>query len=204
MCFWGLRHSSGVRFLAWLRAWHSPLRLRSSLARLRHDHKYPFLALLRLFVPYPSYLDKKYGTGITRSHFGDIHNLRAIPIWRLRDTALRSIYHPADSDPLRYSILASIVEELHETVNWRLSLGLRRNHAHVYHEKNSDPLPTFIPEELPPWTRNIGPLHKGLLSVSVPPEVLDAEGNLVLEAGGKSLNFARRNILTNTGWFYTI
>ncbi|KAJ0414257.1 hypothetical protein BJY00DRAFT_34991 [Aspergillus carlsbadensis] len=240
-----------ARLLARLRAWHSPLRLRSSLIRLSHDHKYPFLALLRLFVPYPSWSfpvpgpfplralieDEKNETGIIRSHFGDIHNLRAIPIWRLRDTPLRSVYRlyelhladryalmgweteyfffqpgweirdipdPKDPDPLRYSILASIVEELHEAVNWRLSLGLRRNRKHVYREKNSDPLPTYIPEELPQWTKNVGPLDKGLLRLSVPHEVLDAEGNLVLEVGGKGPNFARRNIVTNTGWFYTI
>ena len=119
--------------------------------------------------------------------------------WKLQD-----IPDPKDPDPLRYAIVASIVEELHEAVNWRLSLGLRRNEIHVYREKDGDPWPPFTPEELPGWTKNVAPIDKDLLRLSVPPESLDAEGNLVLEANGKSPNFARRNIITNTGWFYTI
>lgn len=59
-----------------------------------------------MFIPYPSWFfpipgpfsaralieDTKHNTGIITSHFGDIHNLRAIPIWRMRDTPLRSVY----------------------------------------------------------------------------------------------------------------
>ncbi|KAL3464493.1 hypothetical protein BJX64DRAFT_91811 [Aspergillus heterothallicus] len=238
------------RFRTWLRYWESPLRLRSSLSRLS-DHRHPFLDLLRMFIPYPSWSfpvpgpfppralieDKQNDTGIIRAHFSDIHNLRAIPIWRLRDTPLRSIYRlyelhladryaligweteyffyqsqwklrdipdPMDIDPLRYSILASIVEELHEAINWRLSLGLRRNRQHIHRDEDSDPLPAFTSEELPAWTRKVGPIDKELLRHSVPAEILDSDGNLVLEEGGKSPNFARRNIVTNTGWFYTI
>ncbi|KAL2831338.1 hypothetical protein BJY01DRAFT_108406 [Aspergillus pseudoustus] len=149
-----------------------------------------------MFIPYPSWYfpvpgplplrvlieDKKNGTGIIQSHFGDIHNLRAIPIWRLRDTPLRSIYRlyelhladryaligweteyfffqstwklceipdPMGPDPLRYAILASTAEELHEAVNWRLSFGLRRNREHVYRDEESDPLPAFNPRGTP-------------------------------------------------------
>ncbi|PLB54913.1 hypothetical protein P170DRAFT_470348 [Aspergillus steynii IBT 23096] len=240
-----------TRFRLWLRYAHSPLRLRASYIRLSHQHKYPLFALLRLFIPYPSWYfpipgpfplrslveDKKNQTGIILSRFGDIHNLRDIPIWRMRDTPLRSIYRlyelhladryvlmgweteyfffrrdwklkdipdPNDPDPLRYAIIASIVEELHEAVNWRLSLGLRRNKEHVYREEDGDPWPPFTPEELPLWTEKVPPIDKDLLSVSVPPESLDSEGNLVLEENGKAPNFAKRNIITNTGWLYTI
>jgi hypothetical protein len=87
---------------------------------------------------------------------------------------------------------------------WRLSLGLRRNREHVYREEDGDPWPPFTPEELPDWTKKVAPIDKELLRLSVPPESLDMEGNLVLEANGKSPNFARRNIITNTGWLYTI
>lgn len=240
-----------ARFRAWLRYWESPLRLRASYIRLSYQHKYPLLALLRMFIPFPSWSfpipgpyslralieDQKNGTGIIDSHFGYIHNLRAIPIWRARDTPLRSIYRlyelhladdyalmgweteyfffrpewklkdipdPQDPDPLRYAVIASIVEELHEAVNWRLSLGLRRNRAHVYREDDSDPWPPFTPEELPSWTIRVPPIDKEILKESVPPESLDAEGNLVLEENGKGQNFARRNIISNTGWLYTI
>ncbi|KAL2827580.1 hypothetical protein BDW59DRAFT_144033 [Aspergillus cavernicola] len=119
--------------------------------------------------------------------------------WKLRD-----IPDPKDSDPLRYAILASIVEELHEAVNWKLSLGLRRNRKHILQEEDSEPWPLFTPEELPDWTRKVAPIDRDLLKRSVPPEMLDTEGNLVLETNGKGPNFARRNIITNTGWFSTI
>lgn len=240
-----------ARFRSWIRYAHSPLELRSSYIRLTDQHKHPLLALLRLFIPSPSWYfpipgpyplralieDKKNETGIIRSHFGDIHNLRDIPIWRMRDTPLRSVYRlyelhladryaligwemeyffsrpdwkvadisdPKDADPLRYAIVASIVEEIQEAVNWRLSLGLRRNGEHVYRERNDDPWPPFTPEGLPGWTKMVPPIDKDLLRASVPPESLDAEDNLVLEKNGTAPNFARRNIITNTGWLYTI
>ncbi|KAJ5923693.1 hypothetical protein N7454_008938 [Penicillium verhagenii] len=240
-----------TRFRRWLRYLESPLRLRGSLTRLRHQSQYPLLTLLRLFIPYPSWSfripgpfslralidDEKNKTGIIASHFNDVHNYRAIPIWRMRDTPLRSAYRlyelhladryasmgweteyffyqagwdikdipdPKDPDPLRYAMIASIVEELHEAMNWRLSLGLRRNKEHVYRETNDASWPPFSPQELPKWTAKVPPMDKDLLRQSVPPESLDAEGNLVLEKGGKGPNFLKRNIITNTGWLYTI
>jgi hypothetical protein len=56
-----------------------------------------------MFIPYPSWFfpipgpfslrelieDTKNETGTIASHFDNIHNLRAIPIWRMRDTPLR-------------------------------------------------------------------------------------------------------------------
>ncbi|KAJ5165687.1 uncharacterized protein N7500_007517 [Penicillium coprophilum] len=109
--------------------------------------------------------------------------------WRLRDKP-----DPRDLDPLRYAMLASIMEELHEAVTWRLSLSLRQNHQHVYREDDGDPWPPFAREELPAWTKNAMPMDQDLLRLSS----LDAEGNLVLEKNCKGLNFARRNIITNT------
>lgn len=66
----------------------------------------PCLPLLRMFIPYPTWFfpifgpfplrvlveDTKSETGTIISHFGDIHNLRSIPIWRVRDKTLRSAY----------------------------------------------------------------------------------------------------------------
>jgi hypothetical protein len=46
--------------------------------------------------------------------------------------------------------------------------------------------------------KNVAPMNKHLLRLSVPPE------SLVLEKNGKGRNFARRNITTNTGWLYAI
>jgi hypothetical protein len=59
-----------------------------------------------MFIPYPSWFfpipgpfplrelidDQKNETGLIKTQFGDLHNLQAIPIWRMRDTPLRSIY----------------------------------------------------------------------------------------------------------------
>lgn len=241
-----------TRFKWWLYTLQSPLQLRRSLIRLRHQHKYPLLTLLGMFIPYPSWKlpvpgpfslralidDEKNRTGIILSHFADLHNLRAIRIFRMRDTPLRSVYRiyelfmadqyplmgweteyfvfsqpkwrlqdipdPRDPDPLRYAMIASIVEELGEAINWRLGLGLRRNGDHLYREEDTDPLPPFIPEQLPDWTKKVLPMDKGLLKSSVPAGKIDANGNLVLEENGRSPIFARRNIITNTGWFYTI
>lgn len=239
-----------ARFRHFLRYWQSPLQLRSSYTRLTHKG-HALSRLLRLFIPYPSWYfpiegplplrplieDTQNKTGIISSHFGDIHNLQAIPIWCMRDTPLRSIYRlyelhlsdhygrigyeteyfffrpdwklenipdPKDPDPLRYAIIASITEELHDAVNWRLSLGLRRNEEHVYREEDSDPWPPFTPEKLPAWTTGVAPIDKNQLKEEVPPGSLDQAGNLVLEKGGKAFNFAKRNIITNSGWLYTI
>lgn len=41
------------------------------------------------------------------------------------DCKLKDIPDPKDPDPLRYAVIASVAEELHEAVNWRLSVGLR-------------------------------------------------------------------------------
>ncbi|GAQ10371.1 hypothetical protein ALT_7692 [Aspergillus lentulus] len=156
--------------------------------------------------------DTKNETGIITSHFDDIHNLRSIPIWRMRDTPLRSIYrlyelHLAD----HYELLGWETEYFFYRRDWKLrdipdpgDPDPLRNREHVYREEDGDPWPPFTPEELPGWTKKVAPADKDLLRLSVPPESLDAEGNLVLEANGKSPNFARRNIITNSGWFYTI
>lgn len=85
-----------------------------------------------------------------------------------------------------------------------MSLGLRRNGEKVLREDEGDPWPPFTPEELPNWTAKVAPIDKGQLKQTVPPSSLDADGILVLEERGKSLNFRKRNIITNSGWLYTI
>lgn len=131
-----------------------------------------------MFLPYPSRSfpilgpfsvrdlieDKKNDTSIIQSHFDDIPNLRAFPIWRIRDTPLRSIYRlyklpladcyelhgweteyfffrpdwtlqdipePQDSDPLRYTVIASIVEELYKAINWSIFRDHNQSHKHL-------------------------------------------------------------------------
>lgn len=240
-----------ARFLRFVRYWKSPLTLRDSITRLRRHHTHPVLALIRLFIPFPTWSfplpgpfspcelieDKQNGGKITNSQFGTLRTYQNITIWRMRDTPLRSIYRiyelhlidiytllgyeteyfffqkrwhlrdipdPNDPDLIRCAMLASIVEELHESVNWKLSLGLRRNGEILMRENDGDPYPPYIPEELPAWTKNVPAIDKELLKQSIPMDKLNEEGQLVLEEKGINPTFTKRNIVTNTGWFYTI
>ncbi|KAE8346432.1 hypothetical protein BDV24DRAFT_158667 [Aspergillus arachidicola] len=53
--------------------------------------------------------------------------------WYQRSWILCRVPDPRDPDPVRYAILASIIEELAKTFNWRLSLGMRRDkRKHIY------------------------------------------------------------------------
>ncbi|KAI9733950.1 MAG: hypothetical protein M1834_002606 [Cirrosporium novae-zelandiae] len=175
---------------------------------------------------------------LLRSRLGDIVNLRTIPIWRARDTPLRSLYRlyeimasghyvlmgaeteyfwyqsrkqwelhsiedPKDPDPVRYAILACLVEELTVAFNWRLSLGMRRNGKHFYRENDEDPYPPFVSEQVPSWTKYVPPIDPKFL-LGFPPALVDTKGRLVLEEGGLNKIFANRNIITNVGWLYTI
>ncbi|KAK2807882.1 hypothetical protein FQN50_005273 [Emmonsiellopsis sp. PD_5] len=168
----------------------------------------------------------------------EIVTLRNIPVWRSRDTPLRSLYRlyesmasgeyaamgqeteyfwyqnrsrwdlrqiedPHDPDPIRYAILACLAEELVNAFNWRLSLGMRRNHKHILRDKDEDPYPPYDPVTGPTWTNHVSPISQDDL-MHTPPEFLNRAGQLVLEEKGESDVFARRNIVTNVGWLYTI
>lgn len=249
------RHDLPLRrrlYLIFYKYWYrvrrlqTPLKLRHSLRRLKHNHSRPWLALLRLFFPYPTWKfpipeplppQKLLGNRelmILRRH--DLRNLTAVPLWRARDTPLRSLYRmcecmlsgeysplgeetvyfwyqsrwelhdipdPADPDPIRYALLASLVEELVAAFNWRLSLGLRRDRNHVFRERDGDPYPSYEPLSGPAWTRDVPPIPPECLA-SLPAEFVRNGCQLVLEAKGVSEHFAKRNIVTNVGWFYTI
>ena len=90
-----------------------------------------------------------------------------------QDWKLQDIPDLVDPDPLRYAIVAPIVDDLHEAGNWRLSLGLRRNREHMYCEKDGGPWPPFTLEELPGWTKKVAPVDKDRLRLSVPLKSLD-------------------------------
>lgn len=229
-----------------LRGLQTPLELRYSLRRLRHNHSQPWLSLLWLFIPYPSWhfanpeplpSQKILGNEelmLRRRH--DLVNLFAIPLWRARDTPLRSLYRlyesmisgeytpmrqeteyfwyqrtwvldqipdPTDSDPIRYALLACLVEELVVAFNRRLSLGMRRNHKHILREHNEDPYPPYTPVLGPMWTRKALPIPRESLS-DLPREFVRDGHLLVLEERGVNELFLKRNIVTNVGWLYTI
>lgn len=234
------------RVLSPIRRLQSPFQLRHSLRRLGHDHERPWLVLLRLLVPFPTWrfsvprpLPPQELLGNKELMLSRRHELivcTAIPVWRWRDTPLRSLYRlyecmisgeyspmgeeteyfwyqpswavdqipdPADPEPIRYAILACFAEELVSAFNWRLSLGLRRNREHVLRERDSDPYPPFTPVSGPSWTKNVPPIPRECLA-GLPPKVVRDGHLLVLEENGKSELFARRRIVTNDGWLYTI
>ena len=122
--------------------------------------------------------------------------------WYQRDWDLQSIPDPHDPDPIRYAMVACLVEELVEACNWRLSLGMRRNRKHIYRETGSDPWPPYTPVKGPSWTSSVPAISPDILR-RLPPKYV-SDGKLVLEAGGLSEVFASRNIVTNVGWLYTI
>lgn len=123
--------------------------------------------------------------------------------WYQRKWTLRSIPDPHDTNPVRYAVLASIVEELADAFNWRLGLGLRRDHRHVDIDPDDGQLISFPPETVPSWTQSVPPIASETLK-GLPLDMLDEHGNLVLESEGENSNFGKRNIVTGSGWFYTI
>jgi|SRR5438034_3574815 hypothetical protein len=120
-----------------------------------------------------------------------------------RNWVLQTIEDPRDPDPVRYAILACLVEELVKAFNWRLSLGMRRNRQHLHRAADDDPYPSFTPEILPPWTKDVPPIDPAQ-TVDLPSTMVDPQGKLILEDGGTSQVFAKRNIITDIGWLYTI
>lgn len=93
-----------TRLRRFIRFFESPLKLRSSFKRLRHNNTHPFLALLRLFIPLPTWHFSIPDPVPIRSILNniplleerlapqDLANMRSIPIWRARDTPLRCLY----------------------------------------------------------------------------------------------------------------
>ena len=234
-----------------LRNLQSPLCLRDSIQRLRHDHRHPYFKLLRLFVIHlrlpsttwsydyllPEPLEPKDIAGneaLFDRHHPSIFHLRYIPIWTLRDTPLRAIYRlyeiymtrefvllrleceymwhqpsrkwslrsipdPRDPDPIRYAMLASIVEELVKAFNWRLQHGQRRNGKNV-RRSMENPWPKYEAEERPSWTASVPPIQEEDLC-ELPSDMVK-NGQLLLADGGCE-NFTRRNFDAPTRYLYT-
>ena len=121
-----------------------------------------------------------------------------------RKWALGQLPDPRDPDPVRYALLACITEELVEAFNWRLGLGMRRKGPAVEREHGRDLCPPFIPEALPNWTQTVLPIPIEADTLRRLPPTVVRKGKLVLEENGSSKVFAKRNIVTNVGWLYTV
>lgn len=65
---------------------------------------------------------------------------------------------PSDDDPVRYAILASLVEALVDAFNWKMQLGIRRGEDAAL-DKSVNRATDFSKEEPPSWTRILGQLR---------------------------------------------
>ncbi|KAK2768200.1 hypothetical protein FQN54_000052 [Arachnomyces sp. PD_36] len=98
---WWMRVKHRIRML------ETPLMLRGTIKRLRHNNKWPYLAFLRLLLPtrslgwkYPvpepisprALIDGDPMLSWHRRLQTDVKNLQCVPIWRSRDTPLRALY----------------------------------------------------------------------------------------------------------------
>jgi len=77
--------------------------------------------------------------------------------WRIKD-----IPDPKDPNPLRYAILASLVESMVEAYNWKISIGLRRgvrvaSRAQDDANRNDHNKPF---EEAPSWASRVPPVEE--------------------------------------------
>ncbi|KAI4196095.1 MAG: hypothetical protein LQ350_006792 [Teloschistes chrysophthalmus] len=194
----------------WRGLWWQPItpyELRLSLRRLFHGSDRPLTLFFTLLQPYPWYfrvpknqltpkeLEKMSQAVMTRQD--GIFQLRCIPLFRMRDTPLCSIYRiyeymcanihdqvqyeteyfyyhgddprwamenvpdPKDENEERYAFVASIVEALVASFNWRLSLGLQRDRSHrSFAEMDTNP-----PQRLcaPDWATAVPPLPHPLV-----------------------------------------
>ncbi|KAF9893922.1 hypothetical protein FE257_008893 [Aspergillus nanangensis] len=238
-----------MRLRRFIRFYETPLQIRGTLIRLRHQHKHPFLALLRLLLPLPTWhfsLQEPVplrtmlnNISLLETRMTGLRSMESIPIWRARDTPIRSLYRiyeamaareyyavgpeveyfwyhagrswelshvpdPRDADPVRYAILACIIEELAYAFNWRLSLGMRRDKKNHIHRKTFDePLPPYTEVTAPSWAKRVPAIDVDSIA-DLPTDLLDSSGRLVLESGGTNPLFAHRNIITDTGHFYTV
>lgn len=113
--------------------------------------------------------------------------------------SLASIPDPQDTNPVRYAMLASIVEELVKAFNWRLSNGQRRDKKHVV-RTTANPHPPYVPEVAPAWTASVPPIRAEDLC-DMPSELV-VNGQLILEDAGTK-NFLKRNFDLPTRYLYT-
>jgi hypothetical protein len=82
--------------------------------------------------------------------------------WRRAGWCIKDIPDPKDPNPLRYAILASLVESMVAAYNWKISIGLRRGvgvtSAAQDEAFRNDPNKPF--EEVPSWASRVPPVEE--------------------------------------------
>ena len=99
---------------------------------------------------------------------------------------------PEDPDQVRYAIIASIVETLVESFNWRACYGIQRNRQREPRTRIHSQA-TF---RYPKWTHNVLSLERKLVLYKAAEDV-----PLLSELRDP---FTRRNIDVNTAYFYSV
>ena len=218
-----------------LRRLSTPLEIRHSIRRL-HACPNTRAVVFQLLYPYPWHFgippllspeDLHASPEVINVRQAGIRNLFEVPLFRARDTSLRSLYRlyddlcadrrtlmtyeceylfrrgserwslsriedPYDEDPVRYAVLASLVEALVEAFNWKLELGIRRGGRPS--DQSEDRATNFVREVAPEWTKKVGALEKSLC-------LIDRESEPFAKV---DQNFLKRNIEASMGYLYTV
>lgn len=108
--------------------------------------------------------------------------------------ALCEIPDPKDPDPVRYAILASMVETLVESFNWRLGLGILRKFGKRVETR---PLPSEVldmREVEPDWVSRVPPLDETFVLFT----------KMEVERLNIGKFFKKRNLVVNAAEFFFI
>lgn len=136
---------------------------------------------------YRMYDDLCAGRLILMSYESDYFFRQASLRWQLS-----RMPDPNDDDPIRYAILASLIEALVDVFNWRMELGIRRG-AYAHLDRSANRATNFLREKPPTWTRNVGAIEPlNLIDRSKEPHANPEE------------NFLKRNIEAGVGYLYTV
>jgi predicted nuclease of restriction endonuclease-like RecB superfamily len=103
------------------------------------------------------------------------------------------IPHPQDPDPVRYAILASLVEALVASFNWKLELGIRRGRRKRCDQSEARSY-NFTREEAPLWAKQVPGLEKQINLINREKEPFAKADEF----------FLKRNIIATTGYLYTV
>ncbi len=214
----------------------TPLEIRHTVRRVQACPNSKVI-LFQLLWPFPwhflppaplSHEELRASPDIIYVRQSGIRHLFEIPLFRARDTSLRSLYrlyddmctdhltmmtyeseyffdrdscrwllchipHPQDPDPVRYAILASLVEALVASFNWKLELGIRRGRRKRCDQSEARSY-NFTREEAPLWAKQVPGLEKQINLINREKEPFAKADEF----------FLKRNIIATTGYLYTV
>jgi len=224
-----------IYFLHRLKGASTPLEIRHTIRRVRACPNTSAI-LCQLLWPFPwhftvpeplSYEELHASPEVINPRQSGIRNLFEIPLFRARDTSLRSLYRlyddlcadrrtlmtyeceylfrhgserwllsqiadPRDADPVRYAVLASLVEARVDAFNWKMELGIRRGGRPC--DQSEGRATNFTREVAPPWTKNVAAVERRV-------SLINRESEPFAKADE---SFLKRNIEAGTGYLYTV